>query len=292
MRSRRITLVLLAACSGGGDNPVSGDAGDVDAEAVPAAPYRIMAPLKIAASSSIRNRVLVIGTQPDGTPAHDELVLGFDRPGAGTFSAPVVTLGNLGATSFFSACELATPGCVGAVKLTAALASAPMLPVAELAVDIVDPIEASPARPCLGGGNVLYLHGDDQIFTGEDTITNATWTFDLAYPELLKVRVMPVGAAGTWTLAFDARAVGNYHIPDAYENAQIHGTFSSDLERDRPAMHVFGFGKQCSSVVGRYDVVDYDAVNNSARKVTIAFEQYCNGSTTNKLTGCIHYEQP
>ena len=289
MRARRVAIVVLAACSGGGQ-PQSDAGGDADT-GIPAAPYRIMAAPKLAADSSRQHRVLVIGTQPDGSPAHDELVLGFDRPGAGTYTMPVVTLGNLGATSFFRACDLSTPGCAGPVKLTAALASSPATPIAELAVDIVDPVEASPAKPCLAGGNILYLEGDDSIFNGEVTITNAAWTFDAAYPELLKVRVTPPGSTGAWSLTFDTRAYAPAHIPDAYENVQISNTFASDMERDRPAMHVNGLGKQCTTVGGRYDVEHYDAISNTAREVTIAFEQYCNGSTTTKLTGCVHYKQ-
>lgn len=283
MRARRVIVLVAAACSGGGQ-PQSGP----DASNVPAAPYRIMAAPVLAADSRMQHRVLVIGTQPNGKPAYDELVLGFDRPGAGTFEPPVVTLGNLGATSFFRACDLSTPGCAGPVTLTAALASAPATPVAELAVAIVDPIDASPAKPCLGGGNVLHLEG--AISNSPVTITNATWTFDAAYPVLLKVRVTPPGSTDSWSLTFDTRAYAPAHIPDAYENAQISKPSSSDLERDRPAMDISGPGSQCSTIAGRYDVIAYDAINNSAREVTIAFTQYCNGSTTTKLTGCVHYK--
>jgi hypothetical protein len=305
MHSRRVIIVLLAACSSPSSNPppaidaanadgavdVAVDAdidGAIDAGPTSSAPYRIMAPPKIAANSGVRNRVIVVGTQPNGTPALHDMVLSFDRPGAGTYSRSLVTLDHIGASSYFSACDSTTPGCLGPVTLTAALASAPTVPVASVAVEIVDPIDVNPAKPCLGGGDVLYLKGSDPIFNGETTITNATWTFDRAYPEILTVRVTPPGMTDSWSLSFDVRYYAPFHIPDVYENVQK-AVVGAELERDRPAMNVKGFGNECTTITGRYEVIAYNVTSSGADTFTIAFEQQCNNSNT-ILVGCVHHQ--
>ena len=66
--------------------------------------------------------VLLIGTLPDGSPATDRVVLTTDRPAAGSFVNPQLTLGGLGTIAMFVPCNATAAGCTGAVRLSLALA--------------------------------------------------------------------------------------------------------------------------------------------------------------------------
>ena len=91
----------------------------------PAPRYQIRAPIQIGADDETRVEVLVIATQPDGSPELADVVVNTDRPGAGTFTFPALSLGQLGATTYFVPCDQTLPGCLGPLTLTVALASAP-----------------------------------------------------------------------------------------------------------------------------------------------------------------------
>lgn len=258
--------------------------------------YEIRVAPKLAANGTQRSRVLVVGTQPDGSPATEALVLNIDRSGAGVYTHPVVTPGSLGAATYFTACEQTVPGCLGPLRLTAALATAPTTVIASTQVELVPPIEVNPAKRCLTGGNILYLKGNDSIFTGETTITGATWTFGAAYSQMVNVTVAPAGATGSWRLLFHTMAYTAYMSPNPFEDARLAWDFSpwfQDADVYHPSMNIRGFGNECSSITGRFDVVTYDVdgSTNTVRTVTLAFEQFCNGSTTASVSGCLHYTQ-
>ncbi|MBA3465538.1 MAG: hypothetical protein H0T46_36735 [Deltaproteobacteria bacterium] len=307
MRARRavILTIIAASCSPGGavmcgegtqqagSSCIAIDA-NAPADASPAAVgrYTILAEPKLAASSGVRNRVVVTGTLPDGSSATDHIVLGFNRSGAGRYSIPTLRLGELGATTEFISCDLATPGCAGPLTLTVALASAPTVPVAHVDVELVDPIVVDPARRCLGGGNVLHLEGNDRIFSGNTTITNATFEVVLGFGEVFSVKVTPTGGTDAWTLTFDTRVHIMYLGPAAYENAGKAVQYSpyGIEELDHPAIDVSGFGNSCSELSGRFVVRDYTLNGNGVQNATFSFEQYCEGSTTAHLSGCIHYQ--
>lgn len=291
----------VVACGGSGDDnaqPCPGpacDAGAADGGAdafISKQGYFLLANPKLAADSMVRNRVIVLGTAADGMPTADEVVLSFDRPDTGTYTNPVVTLGPLGATSFFLPCDFSTPGCAGPLTLTAALASAPSVPIASRAVELVDPLEVNPARQCLGGGSVLYLKGNDQIFNGETMITDATFTFEQDFGEYLIMDVAPPAANGSWKLAFDLRGFGSVSLyPDVFENAVKSIAVVLSSQYDRPALDVSGFGNSCDSLAGRFEVVDYVRDGTGVLTATIAFDQVCEGSTTTSLSGCVHYQR-
>jgi len=213
-------------------------------------------------------------------------VLNTDRPGAGTFSDPVVTLGALGAETTFSACNLATPGCAGPVTLTAAFANAPGTPIATRAVELVAPFEVNPAKQCLTGGNMLVLDGNDQIVSGQTTVSDATWTFDATYPERVTLRVTPTGGTEFWRLMFDSSVYSPMLVPEVYPDARGAGG-----ELDHPRMDVGGFGKQCASLTGEFEITELTIDGNGVAVMTVAFEQHCEGSTTTGLRGCVHYQR-
>jgi hypothetical protein len=291
MHSRGVIALasMLWAC-GGGDGNGSGADASVDAPAAPL-PFVMLAEPKLAADGRVRHRVIVAGTEADGSYATDDVVLSFDRPGAGSYVHPVVTLGPLGASSYFVACDIATPGCAGPLTLTAARASDPSVPVAAVDVELVDPLEVHPARRCLAGGNILHLEGNDAIFTGQTTLTDATWSLGDQFWERLSLQVMPSGATSSWQLTFYAATYAARLYPEVYDNARKWTGVVTPADHDHPLMNIRGFGQECSALSGRFTVADYQVDNVGVVRATIAFEQRCESSTTGQLSGCLHYER-
>lgn len=251
-----------------------------------------MAMPKLAADQDVKNRVTVVGTAADGSPALDDVVVSFDRPGAGAYLDAVLHLGPLGASTEFSACDLATPGCAGPLRLTAALATSPSVPVATVDVEIVDPLEVNPARACLAGGDMFVLEGNDSVFTGTATITNATFQPLYGFQNYVGMRVTPSGGSDSWDLVYDGRVMTPVFIPDAYEDARKTYVSQSNLARDRPAMELRGFGHACDDLTGRFDIVEYTWDGNGPTLLTATFEQHCVASPELGVHGCVHWEKP
>jgi hypothetical protein len=244
----------------------------------------------VAADGKTATRVFAFGSQVDGSPATDEVVLSTDRPGAGTFTHPQVTLGSLGAETDFVPCDQTTPGCTGPLSLTLALTSAPTVPIAHVATQLVAPVLLDPARQCLTGGNILYISGNDSIWNGTLTITDATWS-QIDYSDLVELDVVPSNPQqGTeWKLNFGVQTFGGELTPDFYPHAQRWWPVYGLMAPLQPAMLITGSGQTCDTVTGSFTVDTYTSSNSGPNPVTIAFEQHCNGSTTTGLTGCLHW---
>jgi hypothetical protein len=300
MFARPAIVLALAACGSPhpatpNDASTSGDATDAalgDAPPIQPTTFALFAEPQLAASDTVLNQIIVVGTHDsDGSIATNTVVLSFDRPGAGSFTRPMVTLGNLGAVSEFVACNASVPGCLGTLTLTAALASNPTVVVATLQVELVAPIDVNPAKRCLTGGNVLDLHGNDQIFTGDATLTDATWDAGWAFEDSIIFNVTPNGATDQWQLAFDVQRDAPLFVPDVYANADKASPQTAvDEALDHPAMLIRGFGHDCDTVTGDFQVEDYAVNNSGAQNITISFEQHCNGDPTTMVSGCLHFQ--
>jgi hypothetical protein len=246
MKAIALSLVTLAACRGGGVGAASEAATSCGAgtheqmsACVRDTVYQVRAAPVIGADGTTRLRVRALGTHADGTFATDEVVLNTDRAGAGTYLTPALTLGPLGATTYFTPCDHAVAGCLGPLQLTVALASAPTTPVAHAAVMLVDPRDVDPAKPCLGGGNVLHLDGDDTIYTGTLEVTAGTFQMT-GFSDATTLTVTPSDSSqGTsWRLEFRTTkldgVLANYAA--RYDDAELYGF----EDRDHPGMLVDG----------------------------------------------------
>jgi len=239
----------------------------------------------IAADGHSKIPVFAIGTNPDGTPATDQVVFNTDRPGAGTFTPAAPTLGPVGTTSYYVPCNATTPGCTGAVTLTLALASAPTVPVAEVMVTLVAPTGVYTAAPCLTGGNVMFFDGNDYIYSGTMTVNQGTFSAS-GSDNHLEVDVTPAGQnqGSWWYLEFDSSQlsvpldVGVYDMAERYP-------FESP---DHPGLSIYGDGRGCNTLTGSFEVHENVRDASGTVSATVSFEQHCEGGAS-VLNGCIHY---
>lgn len=261
---------------------------DAAADAAPAAHYEIRAQPLMIADGHTEVPVLVIGTNPDGTPFHGDVVLNTDRAGAGDYTAALVTVGDLGGTTTFVPCNSTVAGCVGPLTLTMALASDPSSPVAHVDTSLGPPAEVGSVTECLGGGNVMYFDGNDFIYNGVMTVDAAAFGAE-GDARRVQIGVNPDDPAQgqNWSLTFQTRQMDIDMTPSVYDLAQ-----RANLEADgHPGMDIHGNGNGCSLLSGRFQVHDYQQMFGFVDSVTISFEQHCENSTTTMLTGCIHYQR-
>lgn len=242
---------------------------------------------EIPADGHSKFPVLAIGTNVDGTPATDQVVLNTDRAGAGMFMPAAPTLGPLGTTSYFVPCNATTPGCTGPVKLTLALASAPSVVVAEIDAELVAPTGVYTDAPCLGGGNAMFFDGNDYIYNGMLTVTQGTFTASGTSENHLSFNVTPSGQdqGMWWYLDFDSSMLGIPLDVGVYDMAERY-PFESP---DHPGISIDGDGRGCNTITGRFEV--HDTARDGSGNVTsatVSFEQHCEGGQP-VLDGCIHY---
>jgi hypothetical protein len=270
--------------------------------------FELRVPSKIGAADTqplqtrsrfARQRLVVFGTQPDGAPVTDDLVFSVEPPSAGTFTRATARLGRLGAETFFLPCERQVPGCLGAAKLIVARASDPATPIVTSAIEIVDPVEVSPAKACqTGETKIARLEGNDPLLAGSLVLDDtANWTFPpIIYRELWSATVTPVGQSEAWTFEFNtARQPGHLLVGKVYEDIRRAESAPSDQVVGYPAMYVRRSGFECPSVTGMFHVVEYEVdfatPSPSTKRATFYFEQHCNGDPDTRLSGCVHFHK-
>jgi hypothetical protein len=232
--------------------------------------------------------VLVIGTQADGSPALDQVVLNTSRPGAGTFTPPAVTLTPLGATVYYTPCSSTTPGCVGPVTLTLAAGAHPSEAVAQVAVALVAPAGVGSAAACAVGGTVMMLDGqNDYIFSGTETVRAGTFGASVASPSSIEISVTPGDAmqGAFWYLTFSSDQLGQPLATQTYEMAE-RAPFASP---GHPGLDVEGDGRGCNTLTGRFQIEDLALTGSVLTAFTATFEQHCEGGS-GVVRGCIHYQ--
>lgn len=242
---------------------------------------------QIPADGHTKFPVLAIGTAADGTPSTAAVVLNTDRAGAGSFVDPAPQLGALGTTAQFVPCNATTPGCLGPVTLTLALAEDPATPVATVEVELVEPEGVGSAAACLVGGNVMYFDGNDYIYSGELTVTAGDWNAQGSETQL-SIGVTPTSQDDGlwWDLVFDSSELGIPLAEGVYEMAE-RWPFQS---AERPGMSISGDGRGCNTLTGRFQVHEHVRDDSGVVNATVTFEQHCEGGEA-MLSGCVHYER-
>lgn len=240
-----------------------------------------------------RNRVLVVATNPDGTPLVEDVVIAFDPPDAGALTSTELRISRLGGETFFVPCDPENvPNCPTSMKLTVARASAPTNPVASADIELLPAVEVSPAKACLTGGNQLRISGNDQILDGSVDLVDVPFTFppDGVSAEFWRATV--TGPDDTWLLDFNTTSlVGDLVVGKTYDHVQrAHPTFS-DQQPFQAAMYVRRAGFECTTVSGSFTVLDHElrSFPFQSKTATFAFEQHCEGDPETAITGCVHF---
>ncbi len=232
--------------------------------------------------------VTIVGTNADGSPSTASLVVGTSRPGAGTLSPAAVTLAATGATVYFTACDAASSTtCTGPMHITVALASAPTTVVAESQeLDLVTQTGVGSDAPCLIGGNVLYLDGDQgSLNPGIMTITQGTWSGS-ASSSHVEIQMTPTGTTtgSGWTLDFDTSQLPNPTMMTQVYTMVMRWPF---VGAGHPGLDITGHNEGCNTETGSFQVEKLVSSGGSLTSFTATFEHHCDGDTA-ALRGCVH----
>ena len=239
----------------------------------------------VAADGYSKVPVLVIGTNADGTPATDSMVMDTSLAGAGGFSTTSFALPAMGEQLLFTPCSSANAGCSGTFQITAALATAPNTPVASSwPLTLRAPAGVGSDTPCLAGGNVVFFDGDstDYIHPGTETITAGTFSAT-GSANTVDLSVTP-SAGGWWYLDFSSAQLGQALAAQVYDDAQ-RAPFASP---GHPGLEISGSGRGCNTLTGAFQVEDLQWNGSTLASFTATFEQHCEGGAA-ALRGCIHY---
>lgn len=238
--------------------------------------FTLLVPKKLHASER-PTRIHAFGRALDGSPSTEQIVLGTSRPGAGTYGKPAMTLAPEGSATTFTPCAAATPGCLGPLQLTIALASDPTRKLARVDVELVDAPSVASIQPCSGGGNTLHLESEDLVYPGALTVLDATFTLTGGSKRAI-IDIEPTAPIqGThWTIDFSTVPADVLLTPGIYA---ANGT-------GNPTLTIAGESPYASCPVtypGEFQIHAYSALTS----LTASFRQTCN---TKEVRGCIHFE--
>lgn len=237
--------------------------------------------------------VMVLGYDATGAPLTGEPVsLGVDHPFQGSLTPNAITLGPLGTQAWFVPCSSAqVSGCTGSATLTVAAAASPATVLARsTSFELVTPQGVGSPAPCEIGGNVLFFDGDpfDFIHPGTDTIQLGSWNASVTNGEYLTINVYPADSSqgGWWSTVFSSAALDQPLQAQVYDGAER----AAFAPPGHPGLDVYGDGRGCNTVAGRFQVFDVQISGDTVNAFTATFEQACEGGST-KLRGCVHYTQ-
>ena len=229
-------------------------------------------------------------------PNHDqELVLRASRP-VGRFEPPTVVLGKDPVTAYFVPCDACEAGCLGDLGLAVATAAEPGIILATVDVSLVEPVHVGWPAACMGSGNVIHFHGNDWIYDGIQTVRDGDWTAG-GGDEGVLVEVTPTGAPPglRWATEFRVPVNGPALGSGVYNDAERF------TDNGHAAMQVYGFGRACNEIAGRFEVLDYVHQNGPVTDLRVSFDQVCEPPPPNvvvvplplpRLHGCVHYAAP
>ena len=147
------------------------------------------------------------------------------------------------------------------------------------------PTVGDPA-PCLIGGSVLHLDGNDVIYTGMLTVTAGKWYPVNGNLDTVDMELAPTDPqqGAQWSIVFRVAYLNVTLKPGIYDKAMLWPGETAG----HPGLQVFG-DHRCTTATGRFEIFKYLLSGSTVMAVTATFEQYCDGST-NVLRGCVHYE--
>jgi len=236
--------------------------------------------------------VLALGTDADGKPVTDAVLVYPSRVDAGVVNPSAFSLEEFGSRTAFVACNgLTNPNCLGPVELRMTRASDPAHVLASVSANLVAPAGISSALPCLTGGNVWYMHGasNDWIYPGEITIEDGDFSASLSSnSENLHVGLTPTSQSdGLWW---------DLYLDSSKLDAPLGVGVWNDAERwpfqsaDTPGLDVSGDGRGCNMLTGAFQIETLTLASGSVSELTVSSVQYCDGG--GPLNGCVHYEAP
>jgi hypothetical protein len=269
------------------------DAGTQLGAPVEGTTYKIWIPVsQIPADSFSWIPLVLTATQPDGTAALVDVVLSLDRDGGGILKPRVLSLTDTGGVSYLIPCsDTATTCTLGTIRIQMALAAAPDVIVAQSdPIELIHPTGVGSPAACMLGGNAMFFDGNDYIYQGVMTVTDAVFTDSRSNRTVVTIDVKPRTASqgNDWTLSFSSgsQASAQQLAEQAYFEAVRY-----PFNNAGPGISIDGNSRGCNTIAGSFEVHELEWAGNQLQRFTVIFDQHCEGGSSS-LRGCLHYEVP
>jgi hypothetical protein len=243
--------------------------------------------LELGANGHTRRRIVAFGTEPDGSPIVERVIIGVDRATAGTLDETILTLGTFGATTFFTPCLSSEPDCLGAASLTLALASASNQVIAQTAISLVPETGVSTIAPCIDHPEMLYLDGNDFIRSTMFETGEGAWTVSNMFSNSFSIGLVAADEnLGGMNLVFESIGLAVPLDPGVFLDARR----ATSQTPGHPGLEVTGGGHGCNVLGGSFQIHTYTRdTQTSDLEMVVSFEQHCEFDT--RLTeGCLRYK--
>ena len=277
--------------TGNGTDHVSGDQGP-PTDAQPSPPD---APADSGPTLSVE--LPVDGVPADGfswipilvrgnVPADAEVELSLSRMGAGLLRPRVFTLGP-DPQGFFTPCSAASAGCLGPVRIRAALRSQPdhiLGESAEIQVRAEDSVGSAAA--CLLGGPTMLFDGNGFLFRGFMLLREGRFTEETSDRRQVTLLVEPRDPTQgrDWRLVFASTNLMEDLKVGVYRNAE-RAAFAG---AGRPGLDISGNSSGCNMVQGAFQVHRIVWASDRLQDIVISFEHRCD-LAERQLRGCIRF---
>ena len=243
---------------------------------------RISEPV-IDANGRTKRKVVVFGTNPDGTPALDRVVLTTSRANAGTLRDGALNLTPLGAYTYFTPCDAASADCLGPATLRIALASAPSTILATTDITLVAPTNVSTIAPCLEADKVFWVDGQGGILSTQWTVLDGAWWSETLSNSIQLSVDADDDNLSKWNIEVHSTFIGVPLTPGTvFEDAR---RATSQID-GHPGLSVSGNSYGCNTADGRFQIHKF---TRSPLDILVSFEQKCDG-TQIVLEGCVRYK--
>ena len=134
------------------------------------------------------------------------------------------------------------------------------------------------SKECLGGGNVLVLHGEEEetLVEGNEDLTGYHFSVGQdSFEDPIEVHVFRSSTTRAWTLSFDAPGAVSPLGVGAYEKTAL-AVSSRDLA--------------CKPFGGRFFIQDVVRDGGTIKSLTASFEHTCQTDHT-VVRGCVHVSE-
>lgn len=148
--------------------------------------------------------------------------------------------------------------------------------------------DAGPRVSCDGLPFVLFMSGSGYIFTGTQTITQATVGVQAIGTNAVTFSIRPASAAQgvSWNASFAAPQNDPILMTKAYPVA----TRFAFQSPDEAGLAVTGDGRGCNRSSGSFDVGELERDDAGAlSRFSVSFRQLCENQPSNVLSGCLRY---
>jgi hypothetical protein len=145
--------------------------------------------------------------------------------------------------------------------------------------------------PCLIGGNILVLDGDEgkYVHPGSQILDDADWAFTASGDPIddLQINVTTDGGMGEYWMVW----FSTHNVPAPLAVGEYLDAMRPPFEDPgHPGVDTFGNGMGCNRVSGYFEIHELEIVANTVTLITATWERHCEEGRL-ALRGCLHWAQ-